>query len=134
MIRRPPRSTLFPYTTLFRSLVRAVKKSQDRKETRPMTPSPPIAAAAVSGATQSSRRFLRQVLLEPASIALVGASDDVGKTGGRPPQFLPRAGFAGPIYPLNPHPHPGHGEPARPRPAPLPPGPDPAFLLSPPPT
>src|SRR3712207_8101542 len=24
MIRRPPRSTLFPYTTLFRSLVRAV--------------------------------------------------------------------------------------------------------------
>src|SRR5256885_12098091 len=25
MIRRPPRSTLFPYTTLFRSLVRVVK-------------------------------------------------------------------------------------------------------------
>src|SRR3989441_12014513 len=25
MIRRPPRSTLFPYTTLFRSLVRAIK-------------------------------------------------------------------------------------------------------------
>src|SRR2546425_3867780 len=24
MIRRPPRSTLFPYTTLFRSLVRAI--------------------------------------------------------------------------------------------------------------
>src|SRR5688572_31043458 len=26
MIRRPPRSTLFPYTTLFRSLVRAKRK------------------------------------------------------------------------------------------------------------
>src|SRR3712207_8448144 len=26
MIRRPPRSTLFPYTTLFRSLVRTVAK------------------------------------------------------------------------------------------------------------
>src|SRR3712207_9223633 len=26
MIRRPPRSTLFPYTTLFRSLIRAVEK------------------------------------------------------------------------------------------------------------
>src|SRR5258706_14570680 len=26
MIRRPPRSTLFPYTTLFRSLVRAVAR------------------------------------------------------------------------------------------------------------
>src|SRR3712207_8984526 len=25
MIRRPPRSTLFPYTTLFRSVVRAVR-------------------------------------------------------------------------------------------------------------
>src|SRR5256885_11681055 len=123
MIRRPPRSTLFPYTTLFRSLVRAVKKSQDRKETRPMTPSPPIAAAAVSGATQSSRRFLRQVLLEPASIALVGASDDVGKTGGRPPQVLRRAGLSGPIYPLHPHPPQGPGGAPPARPAPLPPGP-----------
>src|SRR5438309_2842736 len=27
MIRRPPRSTLFPYTTLFRSLVRACSES-----------------------------------------------------------------------------------------------------------
>jgi len=26
MIRRPPRSTLFPYTTLFRSLVVALRK------------------------------------------------------------------------------------------------------------
>src|SRR3712207_9311063 len=25
MIRRPPRSTLFPYTTLFRSLIRAIQ-------------------------------------------------------------------------------------------------------------
>src|SRR5256885_4819333 len=31
MIRRPPRSTLFPYTTLFRSL----QRSQDAKERRP---------------------------------------------------------------------------------------------------
>src|SRR2546422_7243888 len=28
MIRRPPRSTLFPYTTLFRSVVRAVLKDR----------------------------------------------------------------------------------------------------------
>src|SRR5256885_6349391 len=32
MIRRPPRSTLFPYTTLFRSLRRA---GRDRLEVRP---------------------------------------------------------------------------------------------------
>src|SRR5256885_15942826 len=118
MIRRPPRSTLFPYTTLFRSLVRAVKKSQDRKETRPMNASTSIAAAAVSGATQSSRRFLRQVLLEPASIALVGASDDVGKTGGRPPQVLRRGGVCRPHLPPQPHPTPGPGRPPPPPPAP----------------
>src|SRR2546422_2843137 len=29
MIRRPPRSTLFPYTTLFRSLVRASEQHRD---------------------------------------------------------------------------------------------------------
>src|SRR2546429_5325033 len=30
MIRRPPRSTLFPYTTLFRSAIRSVVDSVDR--------------------------------------------------------------------------------------------------------
>src|SRR2546422_2351447 len=33
MIRRPPRSTLFPYTTLFRS--RSVRRSDDRSDARP---------------------------------------------------------------------------------------------------
>src|SRR2546427_5971507 len=31
MIRRPPRSTLFPYTTLFRSMVRFVKRQPARQ-------------------------------------------------------------------------------------------------------
>src|SRR3712207_7788439 len=30
MIRRPPRSTLFPYTTLFRSFVLAVERAPER--------------------------------------------------------------------------------------------------------
>src|SRR3989442_12376944 len=30
MIRRPPRSTLFPYTTLFRSLIRVVVHKRER--------------------------------------------------------------------------------------------------------
>src|SRR2546422_8563454 len=30
MIRRPPRSTLFPYTTLFRSLLDAIRHAIDR--------------------------------------------------------------------------------------------------------
>src|SRR3712207_7362749 len=33
MIRRPPRSTLFPYTTLFRSVSVTYKTSLDRKPT-----------------------------------------------------------------------------------------------------
>src|SRR5260370_9120576 len=32
MIRRPPRSTLFPYTTLFRSLVRACPVARRRRK------------------------------------------------------------------------------------------------------
>src|SRR3712207_7756433 len=32
MIRRPPRSTLFPYTTLFRSVVSLVEKAQSAIE------------------------------------------------------------------------------------------------------
>src|SRR3989442_13221526 len=31
MIRRPPRSTLFPYTTLFRSLVRPPRRRGERR-------------------------------------------------------------------------------------------------------
>src|SRR5947208_12370991 len=39
MIRPPPRSTLFPYTTLFRSTVRMVERSEvPRRPTRPSVP------------------------------------------------------------------------------------------------
>src|SRR5258706_10501229 len=35
MIRRPPRSTLFPYTTLFRSHLRSGRQHYSRDEPRP---------------------------------------------------------------------------------------------------
>src|SRR2546422_5570834 len=38
MIRRPPRSTLFPYTTLFRSLVRVLKLGAIHLDHRPRVP------------------------------------------------------------------------------------------------
>jgi len=41
-------------------------------------------------------------LLDPRSIAVVGASDNPDKAGGRPVHFLKRFGFAGRIYPINP--------------------------------
>src|SRR5256885_7589443 len=36
MIRRPPRSTLFPYTTLFRSRRRPAQEAQEGEEGRPV--------------------------------------------------------------------------------------------------
>ncbi len=45
---------------------------------------------------------LRQKLLAPRSIALIGASDDATKNAARPLTFLRRGGYAGTIYPVNP--------------------------------
>jgi acetate---CoA ligase (ADP-forming) len=41
-------------------------------------------------------------LIAPLSIAIIGASDDPTKIGGRPIAYLKQAAFAGPIYPVNP--------------------------------
>lgn len=40
--------------------------------------------------------------LNPRSIAIVGASENPNKIGGRPIAFLSRFGFQGPVYPINP--------------------------------
>ena len=41
-------------------------------------------------------------LLDPRSVAILGASSDATKIGGRPVKFLRTHGFTGPIYPVNP--------------------------------
>ncbi|GMG83500.1 acetate--CoA ligase family protein [Paralimibaculum aggregatum] len=41
-------------------------------------------------------------LLNPRSIAIVGASDDPTRIGGRPLSHMIRQRFAGPVYPVNP--------------------------------
>ncbi len=41
-------------------------------------------------------------LFAPESVAIIGASSDQRRFGGRPIQYLLEAGFAGPIYPINP--------------------------------
>lgn len=41
-------------------------------------------------------------LLSPRSIALVGASDDPTRIGGRPLRYLRESGYAGAVYPVNP--------------------------------
>ena len=42
-------------------------------------------------------------LFDPSAVAVVGASDDPTKIGGRPLHLLKAARFGGPIYPVNPH-------------------------------
>ena len=41
-------------------------------------------------------------LFNPKSVAIIGASPDVKKIGGRPLSYLQRYGFTGNIYPINP--------------------------------
>jgi acetate---CoA ligase (ADP-forming) len=50
------------------------------------------------GASSSSL----DTLFEPKSIAVIGASSDQRRFGGRPIQYLIESGFAGPVYPVNP--------------------------------
>ncbi len=79
----------------------------------------------------SANSSLCNALLYPRSVALVGASDDVRKTGGRPQQFLRRAGFTGKVYPINPTRAQVQGEQAWASLAALPEVPDHVFVLSP---
>ncbi len=73
---------------------------------------------------------LARALLAPASVALFGASDDIGKTSGRPLQFLRRAGFRGTVYPVNPRRATVQGEQAWPDLASLPEVPAHVFVLT----
>lgn len=70
-------------------------------------------------------------LLAPRSVALVGASDDVTRIGGRPLRYLREAGFAGAIYPVNPKRETVQGVPAFASVAALPETPDVAILAVP---
>src|SRR5207247_2302470 len=40
--------------------------------------------------------------LAPRSIAIIGASENIHKIGGRPISYMQRLGFQGRLYPINP--------------------------------
>ena len=78
-----------------------------------------------------ARPSLREALLYPRSVALIGASDDATKTASRPLRFLRGAGFAGRIYPINSRRDTVLGERAWRSVDALPEIPDHAYILSP---
>jgi len=74
---------------------------------------------------------LRQALLAPRSVVLVGQSNDAGKTAGRPLKYLRQARFGGTIYCVNARRDTVLGERAYPSVAALPEAPDHAYILVP---
>jgi acetate---CoA ligase (ADP-forming) len=49
------------------------------------------------------RRSTLDPLLSPRSVALVGASENAARIGGRPLRYLSEGGFKGKVYPINPN-------------------------------
>jgi acyl-CoA synthetase (NDP forming) len=74
---------------------------------------------------------IAQPLLAPRSVAIVGQSDDAGKTAGRPLKFLRQMGYVGRIYPINPRHERVLGERAWPSLSALPEVPDHAYIVTP---
>lgn len=54
-------------------------------------------------AVSDTRSIGLRPLLSPRSVAIVGASDDPSRIGGRPLRYMREGGFRGPIYPVNPN-------------------------------
>src|SRR4051794_38765882 len=74
---------------------------------------------------------LAQFLLAPRSLAIVGQSNDGGKTAGRPLKYLRQAGYAGRLYPINPTRDTVLGERAWPSLAALPEVPEHVYVVAP---
>jgi acyl-CoA synthetase (NDP forming) len=86
---------------------------------------------ATASGSRLTGEALRQKLLAPASVAIVGASDDPTKTASRPLRFLRGIGYAGRIYPINPRRSEVAGERAWRSLEALPERPDHAYILTP---
>jgi acetate---CoA ligase (ADP-forming) len=76
-------------------------------------------------------KSLRQALLSPQSVAIVGQSNDPAKTAGRPLKFLRQADYAGRVYPVNARREQVLGERAYPSLAALPEVPEHAYVVTP---
>ena len=75
-------------------------------------------------------KTLSNALLKPKTVALVGISDDISKTAGRPLHFLRNAGYKGTIYCINPRRETVQGEKAYTSLTDLPAVPDHVYVLT----
>src|SRR5258708_28250833 len=64
MIRRPPRSTLFPYTTLFRSMGQFIKEYNERTAALTGTVVPAVRSEEHTSELQSPDHLVCRLLLE----------------------------------------------------------------------
>src|SRR3712207_7295864 len=77
MIRRPPRSTLFPYTTLFRSVEHA---DESRRVTLRRHVTPPV---RISGAEQEERRVGDEAAAVLVEVVDLFPADDLDRKSTR---------------------------------------------------
>jgi len=81
--------------------------------------------------SSGDQRNLRKALLSPRAVALIGQSNDAGKTAGRPLLFLRQSGYQGRIYPINARRSEVLGERAWPSLSALPEVPEHAYIVTP---
>src|SRR5690242_20973688 len=74
MIRRPPRSTLFPYTTLFRSAARAAVRGRGRGGERGQ-PSEAAAPGGGAGDARARHRHQRAPVQAPGGVRRAAVRD-----------------------------------------------------------
>src|SRR5690348_6976555 len=98
---------------------------------RPKPPRPgPLSTGEreAQAAEFAQSKTLRQALLSPRAVAIIGQSDDAAKTAGRPLLYLRQAGYRGRVYPVNARRETVLGERAWPSVAALPETPEHAYI------
>jgi acetate---CoA ligase (ADP-forming) len=91
---------------------------------------PPQPFPVSGGGSADAVRSLRQALLSPRSVAIVGQSNDPTKAAGRPLKFLRQLGYAGRIFPINARRDEVLGERAFPSLAALPEAPEHVYIVT----
>src|SRR5256885_6492977 len=97
-----------PFTDVPMSLTTtlAPERAMASAKSRPMPPPAPVTTTTLFSSMAAYYAAPMQANLEaalsPTSVAVIGASDNPHKVGGRPLLYLQRYGYRGAVYPINP--------------------------------